>query len=102
MKLRTENIINFLKSWKDPISLRNHLIYKLVSILYRQNNGFYIFDELWDNLIILDACRYDTFKEVFTTRKITGNLELRISRGAHTTSFLRENFQKRLDNTKSI
>ena len=46
--------------------------------------------EDWDNLIVLDACRYDMFKEINT---IKGNLERGISRGSATSQFLIENFE---------
>jgi hypothetical protein len=55
------------------------------------NRGVYVYDEEWDNLIILDACRYDTFKELNT---VEGKLESRISRGSATQEFLVENFRK--------
>ena len=55
------------------------------------NRGVYVYDEEWDNLIILDACRYDTFKEL---NRIEGRLESRISRGSVTSEFLIENFRK--------
>ena len=61
-------------------------------MLFGRNNGFYILKESWDNLIILDACRYDVFEEEFKERSMKGKLEYRISRGAHTTTFLLENF----------
>ncbi|MDK2781504.1 MAG: hypothetical protein PWR13_532 [Archaeoglobi archaeon] len=41
--------------------------------------------EDWDNLIILDACRYDTFTEVY------GECDYRISKGSSTIEFLRKN-----------
>ena len=55
------------------------------------NKGIYVYDENWDNLIILDACRYDTFKEL---NNIEGKLESRISRGSATMEFLLENFRR--------
>ncbi|MFX1498803.1 MAG: hypothetical protein ACFFBH_14865 [Promethearchaeota archaeon] len=87
-------IKNLLKKAKNPIDLRDFLLYKLCAIIYRKNNGFYIFDESWDNLIILDACRYDTFEEQYIKRKMHGQLTKKISRGDHTISFLLENFTK--------
>lgn len=45
--------------------------------------------EDWDNLIILDACRFDLFEEENT---IDGDLEKVVSAGSHTTEFLRNNF----------
>lgn len=43
----------------------------------------------WDYLIILDACRYDLFKEV---NDIEGRLEKRISCGSYTPEWLEKNF----------
>jgi len=40
----------------------------------------------WDNLIILDACRYDTYQKVF------GDCEKRVSLGSHSAEFLQRNF----------
>ena len=48
--------------------------------------------EDWDNMIILDACRYDMFEEHNT---IEGELESRISRGSATIGFLKGNFDGR-------
>lgn len=55
-------------------------------------NGVAVFDEDWDNLIILDACRYDFFAEQC---ELPGVLEDRISRGAATFEFIRANFSQR-------
>ena len=52
--------------------------------------GIDVFDEDWDNLLILDACRYDTFAE---RSELDGELEHRISRGAATPEWLRGNFR---------
>lgn len=54
--------------------------------------GIDLFAEDWDNLIILDACRYDMFEE---QHSLPGELESRISRGAATKEFLEANFQNR-------
>jgi hypothetical protein len=51
--------------------------------------GTDIFEEDWDTLVILDACRYDMFAERNTLR---GRLERRTSRASHTSEFLRGNF----------
>lgn len=52
-----------------------------------------IFNERWDNLIILDGCRYDTFKEILKNIPIKGKLKFKISKGSDTFSFLQENFK---------
>jgi hypothetical protein len=54
--------------------------------------GIDIFEEDWDNLLILDACRYDAFAE---QADLPGHLEHRISRGAATSEFVRANFTGR-------
>jgi len=92
--LKKTNLIKILKNWSNPNYLRNAFFNKLFSLLYRRNNGDFIFDEYWDNLIILDACRYDYFEELFKKREMKGDLREKKSRGAHTISFLRENFRK--------
>jgi len=58
---------------------------------FSHGKGIYVMDEQWDNLVILDACRYDTFKE---TNTIAGMVSSRISRGSDTAEFLLENFTK--------
>lgn len=47
----------------------------------------------WDNLIILDACRYDTFEELGS--ELPGKLEKRESKGSCTSEFLRHNLDNR-------
>lgn len=58
--------------------------------------GVDIIGESWDNLLILDACRYDMFER---KNDIPGTLEFRESRGGNTVEFLFGNFkdQKLLD-----
>ncbi len=62
--------------------------------LFGRNNGTSILEEDWDNLIILDACRYDIFKKLIKEINIPGRLEYRISRGSDTTEFLLKNFSR--------
>jgi len=90
-----ERLFKLLKNLWNPVFIRDTLLFKLISILYRKNNGFYIFNEVWDNMIILDACRYDIFEEQYKNKKMRGTLKKKISRGSHTTTFLIENFTKR-------
>ena len=70
---------------------RSRYRYWIFSKLSIKNKGLYVVDEDWDNLIILDACRYDIFEELNT---IEGKLESQISRGSCTNDFLIENFRK--------
>ena len=52
-------------------------------------SGTDIFEEDWDDLVLLDACRYDLFAE---TVDLDSSLESRISRGATSREFIRGNF----------
>lgn len=54
--------------------------------------GVDIFEEDWDNMLILDACRYDMFAE---QHYLPGSLESRISKGSATWEFLQANFADR-------
>lgn len=49
-------------------------------------------EEDWDNLVILDACRYDLFAEVFDDDPLPGILGKRTSMQSGTPGFLAENF----------
>ena len=51
-------------------------------------DGIDVFEADWDNLIILDACRYDVFCE----ESDFGGIESRQSRGAATPEWVRGNF----------
>jgi len=50
--------------------------------------GVDVFAEDWDNLIVLDACRYDMFAD---QSSLPGRLESRVSRGSNTVEFLAGN-----------
>jgi hypothetical protein len=82
------------KNWKDRYWAKHHLIHDLMlPLLFPRNEGFYVLRERWDNLIILDACRFDTFKRQYDLNGLGGKLESRISRGTETKEFLSENFR---------
>jgi len=73
------------------------LIAARLNRLYHRRLGRYEFNpegtdvlsEEWDNLVILDACRYDTFE---SRSALSGTLEPRVSRGSATREFVRANF----------
>jgi len=50
----------------------------------------------WDFLIVLDACRYDYFRSVYKAY-LDGDLKLAISRGNHTSTWLKNTFTKRFN-----
>ena len=87
-----------MKSWIDIIVKIDRSFYSLKRLI--GNKGTYIMREDWDNLIILDACRYDMFEKL---NDIKGTLEYRLSRGPCTSEFLRENFKgKKFNDTVYI
>lgn len=55
----------------------------------RGADGVDVTAESWDNLIILDACRYDAFSECID---MDGTLESRISKGSQSLEFMEANF----------
>lgn len=50
----------------------------------------------WDYLIILDACRYDKFKEI---TELSGKLDKKISKGSSTEEWLKRNFSEYYEDT---
>lgn len=95
-----------LRHWQEPRWWRRTALpYLLHNVIIRDKlrDSYYDFyyqwkhggrrnllDRDWDNLVILDACRYDIFKEMNT---MEGILEPSISRGATSGEFLFENFE---------
>ncbi len=80
----------------DWYSIKYRALRQISKLLYRHNKGVYVCDEKWDNLIILDACRYDMFSEAHKKNYIDGVLKSKISRGSCTPDFLKENFSGRI------
>ncbi|KAB1191272.1 MULTISPECIES: LTA synthase family protein [Haloferax] len=70
----------------------NRLYYSRLDRRSYNPDGIDVLSEDWDNLLILDACRYDLFEQNNT---LSGQLERRISRGSHTVEFLQGNFANR-------
>lgn len=56
---------------------------------FSNHTGTPVIDEDWDNLFILDGCRYDLFED---TNTIDGTLESRTSVGSSSSEFLQRNF----------
>ena len=89
-----EKIKQFIDNWNDVLWWRKkaspYLIRKIHRILPRK--GIDIPEEKWDNLVILDACRYDMFEQ---QSNIDGKLIKRTSKGSNTPEFLHSNFKGR-------
>lgn len=56
-------------------------------------NTVNMLEEEWDNLIILDACRYDAFKNV---NYIPGDLQMKLSPGGQTFDWFTETFEPKM------
>lgn len=85
-------IANILSQSRDPTVLFeavNRFIYNHFGTWDYNERGVLIMEEDWDNLIILDACRYDAFCEA---QDIASEVEKRESVASETTRFLKFNF----------
>jgi len=77
---------------ENPSLALQYLQDQLLDRIYGPNEGIHVMDQDWDNLVILDACRYDVFAEV---NHLPGDLRPVTSRGGATPEFIRENFADR-------
>lgn len=66
----------------------NRLYHTRLNTRSYNTDGVDVMSEEWDNLLLLDACRYDMFQD---HNSLEGKLESRISRGSATVEFLRGN-----------
>lgn len=88
--------INNLEWWKSVVGsqarkARNKAVYK-----YYQLSGVDMVENVqsrdWDNLIILDACRYDVFEQIYSEFDFDGKLSAKYSSEPMTRKFLQTNF----------
>jgi len=71
----------------------NVLYYKLATHLQDCPSGVDVVNKDWDNLLILDACRYDMFERAYREREsLEGNLRCVRSQAPYTNEFLNRNF----------
>lgn len=83
---------------REPKNIKRGLRYHPNRSLGRQKfhrqygEGIDVMEHDWDNLIILDACRYDFFKKI---NWIEGSLDSVVSRGSHSRDFIDSNFRGR-------
>jgi len=92
-------ILKKLIKEKDPYlwpKVRFALRMNALRLLYRfsRYKGDKVLEERWDHLIVLDACRYETFKRLNTLK---GKLEQHHSTGSNTNEFLEGNFGEARD-----
>ena len=95
MNLEKYSVENFVDGLRNPRIFLGEL-YRLgveLNITYHQRTrserGVHVAEEDWDNLVILDACRYDMFEG---QRFLSGDLQCRRSLGSESWEFLRANF----------
>jgi len=88
------------RNWRDwkwwYFQFTNHVL--PVYFKFSKNNGKYIAEEKWDNLVILDACRYDAFEKRYKQFGLKGTLIKFTSRASSTPEFLSENFKGKYNN----
>jgi len=85
--------------WEDRfmVYIGRHIVNKYWIRRYPKEKIVSVMQEDWDNLIILDACRYDTFIEVYGEK-----CDYRISKGSSTPEFLKNNFNFNKKSYKNI
>lgn len=82
------------RHWRDRQWWRKRFLTHVVSRYYAHTHREttpVVFED-WDNLLVLDACRYDLFAEVLAEHPLPGTLSSRRSLESGTPGFLSENF----------
>lgn len=84
-------VSNLIQNWDNRLWWRQVAFPYLARTVHAKlpHSGMQVADEDWDNLVILDACRYDMFALQNT---IKGELTKRHSMGSNTPEFLQANF----------
>lgn len=98
---RFTNEISRMK--RKTVSELRHLPHRTIGkkvFIKKYGDGVDIMERDWDNLIMLDGCRYDTFKN---HNHITGELEKVVSKGSHSDEVMIANYHgKELHDTVYI
>lgn len=71
----------------NPLFSINNIIFNL-----KHDSPVDIMEEDWDNLLILDACRYDIYKDI---NYLDGELKPVVSHGSHSRAFMQGNFRSK-------
>lgn len=83
------------RNWSNPhwwpVVFNSQVVGRFHSVT-RDRDGVHIPDEDWDNLLILDGCRYDLFERYYQEIGLDGTLEKKVSKGSGSPEFLRRNF----------
>lgn len=91
---RRYNIDNFIRALKKPSLFVEEFERVISKKMFEAKNGkgIDVMNKDWDNLLILDACRYDIFPE---HSEIEGEYRTVVSRGNDSRSFIDKNFSNR-------
>lgn len=76
-------------------SIKNNISSLLLAISAQSNFGTNIFEEEWDLLIILDACRFDALQALITEEQLFNNVVRRRSVGSATLEWAAKTFIER-------
>lgn len=82
----------------DPTWWRKRLMTHVIGRFFQLiggDTGQPVVELDWDNLLVLDGCRYDLFEAVYEESGLPGRLSVRKSVATGTPGFLRENFGER-------
>lgn len=83
------------QNWSNPhwwpVVFNNEVVGRFHSVV-RDTGGVSIPEEDWDNLLILDGCRFDLFETYYQKTDLDGSLEKKPSKGSGSPEFLRRNF----------
>jgi len=92
--LKTILIKGYRPSWWFKVAFPEIVRWSLKSyFFYTRSAGYNIPTEDWDNIVILDACRYDMFEELIAgSDMLQGQLEKKHSKATSTHKFLERNF----------
>ncbi len=99
IKKKLKSLVKILSRKDDKYKVRRFFKKLYINFLqiffsFIPHKGVNVMDEKWDYLIILDACRFDEFKDI---NDIEGKLEKKISKGSDTSEWLRNNFKEYYD-----
>jgi len=92
--VKTFTVKGLIRDREGIVKHQHNFLIRCTSLLDRFMPKHNIFREKWDNLIILDACRFDFFKKAVKIMKIEGKLQKIFSPGTHTITFCEKTFTK--------
>jgi hypothetical protein len=95
----TEEVFQLVSKLSDKKWLKQQVFQSIAGPLSQTvhgNDGEFVLSKNWDNLVILDGCRYDVFNDHINELSLPeGDLEIHRSRGSGSLEFVQENFEGR-------